>query len=139
MSNAQSAVKQGEVETGLRPDFGQGRYSPLMDEVYDDAQTIFQLSPQTSEKLAKAVARELGAILANQPVEVKLGKTNKDGKLTISEACKVKNVTMTYPIFALKALNYANEAGKNGFIRNSTSWVVSPSLTKYFTELDNAK
>lgn len=118
-----------------RPDFGNGRYSALMNEVYDDAQVIFKLDSAKSEKLAQAIARELGAIMAAQPAEIRLGKVNKDGKLTISEAAKVKNVTLTNSIYALKALHFAAEAGKNGFVWAETQWKVNAGLIRYFESL----
>ena len=135
MPETQIQSNTTQSQAPARPNFGEGRYSPLMEECYDDAMLIFKLDSLKAEKLAHAIAREIGDIMAHRPVEVKLGKVNKDGKLTIAEACKVKGVTMTYPIFALKALFYANEAGKNGFMRNFTDWKPVKSLVDYFEKL----
>lgn len=117
-----------EADEQLRPDFGNGRYSPLMSEAYDDAMTVFKLSSERAAKLARAIGADLGAFFANQPVEVKLGKMNKDGKLTIAEACKVKGITCTNAISALRALNYAADAGKHGFSHANTGWKVTAEL-----------
>lgn len=130
--NTNAPAKQGKAK---RPDFGNGRYSPLMDEVYDDSQTVYKLSPDKAEKLARKIATDLGAIMASQPVEVKLGKMNKDGKLTISEASKLKGFTVTLPIFALKGLHYAAEAGKNGFSFADTDWKPSNQMSEYLNSL----
>jgi hypothetical protein len=130
-----SNVTAQSVEVKVKPDFGNGRYSALMEEVFHDGQTVFNLSSEKSEKLAKAIATELGSIMASQRVDVKLGKANKDGKLTISEACKLKGFTITRPIGALRALHYAADAGKNGFSFANTKWQPVAWLTEYFTEL----
>lgn len=123
------------AQTIEKPDFGNGRYSALMQECYDDAQAIFKLEPSKAEKLARQIASDFGAIMAASPVEVKLGRINKDSKLTISEASKVKNVTLTNTLYALKALHFANESGKNGFLSRRTTWVLQPNLVKYLESL----
>jgi hypothetical protein len=105
-----------------KPDFGNGRYSALMEEVWHDSQSVFGIDSAKAEKLARQVSTDVGVIMASATVKVKLGKLNDDGKLTISEACKVKSVTMTDAVFALKALHYAGEAGKNGMSFGFTKW-----------------
>lgn len=130
-----SNVSAQTVESSDKPDFGNGRYSALMQECFDDARRIFKLANDKAEKLARQIASDFGAIMASAPVEVRLGKLNKDSKLTLSEASKVKNVTLTNTIYALKALHFANEAGKNGFISGRTTWVTSESLTRYLASL----
>ena len=122
-------------EKSAKPDFGNGRYSPLMEEVYHDSMTVFGLESAKAEKLAHNIANELGAIMSSRPVEVRLGKVNKDGKLTISEACKLKGFTMTNPIYALKALHYAGESGINGFSFANTKWSPSKGLNDYLSSL----
>lgn len=119
----------------VKPDFGNGRYSPLMEEVYNDAQVVFGITPVQAEKLARGIATELGAIMASAPVEVRLGKLSKDGKLTIAEASKLKGFTLTYNIAALRALHYAGDAGKHGFSFGATKWRTAGSLAKMLSEL----
>lgn len=129
MSTTQANATQQTV-TGV-VDFGNGRYSPLMAECFKDLQRIFKLDVVPAEKLARQIGTELGAIMANAPVDVKLGKTNKDNKMTISEAAKVKNLTQTWAILALRAINFANEANKNGVSVKDTDWQMSEGLKKY--------
>lgn len=112
--------------------FGNGRYSPLMSECFADLQAVFDLSEEQADKIARQIGSEIGALMANQSVTIKLGSVNKDGKLTIAEAAKIKNVTMTNTLFTLKALQFANEALKNGFNRKETKWVAIPRLQEYF-------
>jgi len=123
------------IESHVQPDFGTGRYSALMGEVYDDAQIIFKLTPEKAEKLARQVASDVGAIMASASVSIKLGKVNKDGKLTIAEAAKLKGVTLTNTLYALKALHFAAEAGMNGFNWKYTQWCPVQGLKDYFEKL----
>lgn len=116
-------------------DFGNGRYSALMAECYKDAKAIFKLDNKQAESLARKIASDVGAAMAHASIEVKVGKTNKDGKLTLSEASKIKNLAQTYPILALRAMRYANEAMQHGFNRASTQWQASSNLQEYLNEL----
>lgn len=125
-----------EVKTPVIGDFGCGRYTPLMDECFTDAQAIFKLSPEKADKLSRRIASDFGAAMAATPVTVKQIKAaNKDGKITLAEAAKVKGITLTNPLFALMAMQYANECGKHGFNRGNTSWKVSKPLVEYFESL----
>lgn len=124
-----------EQQSTVKPNFGNGRYSGLMEEVWHDAQTVFGLSSEQAAKLAQGIARDVGAAMAGASYSVKLSKIDKDGRLTISEAAKLKNVTITNNIMALKALQYAGEAGRNGFSFANTRWQVVKGLAEYFNTL----
>jgi len=125
-----------EAQVIAKPDFGEGRYSPLMEECWKDAQTIFGLESAKAEKLARNIANEFGAWMATKALslnDVKIGKTGKDGKITLGEAAmKVKGATLTHALLALKALKFANESMANGFVRNETQWMPNASLQDYF-------
>lgn len=115
--------------------FGNGRYSALMQECFQDLQKVFKLEESVAEKVSKVIGSEIGAIMANQHVTIKLGSVNKDGKLNIAEASKIKGVAITNTLMTLRALQYANEAIKNGFNRNETAWVPIPALADYFDSM----
>lgn len=121
-----------EQDTKEVSKFGNGRYSPLMEECFHDLQTVFKLSPEKAEYIAKAIGSEVGALMRNQPVTVKVSKANDDGKVTIAEAAKMKGITVTDTILVLRSLQWANEAVKNGFNRKETNWVPIPKLQEYF-------
>lgn len=120
----------------VEPKFGTGRYSPLMEEIYKDAQNIFKITPKHAEKLARQIASDIGAYMAKAPVEVTLRKSGKDGKLTIREASKLKGVTMTYALHVMMAINFANDAVAHGFNRNDTKWSLTESLAESLAEFD---
>lgn len=117
-------------------DFGSGRYSALMEETFRDSQVVFKLTPEKADKLSRQIASDYGSAIANTPVEVKRIKAaNKDGKITLAEAAKIKGVTLTNALFALIALQFAGEAGKHGFLFQSTGWKVNKALLDYFEKL----
>lgn len=122
-------------DANLEPDFGNGRYSHLMEQVYTQSQTVFKLPKDKAEKLARDISSEIGKVMANVKVDVKLGKVSKDGKLTISEAAKLKGFTTTNQVMALKALHYAAEAGKNGFSWGKTQWKPIQWVDEYLSSL----
>lgn len=125
------------VNKADKPDFGRGRYSALMEETFNDARTIFKLTSAQAEKLARQIATELGAIMASASVDVRLGKlpAKGDAKITISEASKIKGVTLTNTLMALKALHFAGEAGKNGFSFALTEWKPVQGLQEFLASL----
>lgn len=117
-------------------DFGMGRYSALMGECFRDAKIVFQLSEEKADKLARQIASDFGAALSSSPVGIgRIKSVNKDGKITLSEAAKIKGVTLTSALYALMGLQYAAEAGKFGFSFGNTQWKVAKHLTEYFEKL----
>lgn len=117
-------------------EFGNGRYSALMEECFKDSQTVFKLTPKQADKLARMIASDYGSAMANSPVDVKRIKAaNKDGKITLAEASKVKGVTLTNALYALTALQYCGEAGKHGFSFALTGWKPVKALQDYFESL----
>lgn len=124
-----------ETQKQVKPDFGNGRYSALAEECWKGAKAIFGLDSHSSEKLARMIATDFGAAMANQTVKVgKMSKVSKDGKVTLKEAVVAKGVTSTLPLSALKALQFATEAGKNGFLPLKTKWAVTQQLEEFFVE-----
>lgn len=135
----QTEQQQQNTPVVHEPDFGNGKYSALMWECYEDAQVVFGLSPIVADKLAQKIASDWGAYMASQKTgmdNIKFGKVNKDNKVTLSEAAiKVKGVSMTYPLQCLKTLCWAGEAGKNLMNFGHTKWVVGEKLEAYFKKL----
>ena len=137
MSTATATPEVKSTSAKIAIDFGNGRYSALMTEVFDDAQKVLQVDEKTAEKIARQVSSDLGAIMSGAVVKVKVGSINKDGKITLSEAAKLKNVTMTDSLLILKALSYAAEAGKNGFLYARTQWKANEDLTKAIARFES--
>lgn len=129
----QSTIQSEQKST--KPDFGSGRYSSLMEECWHDSQTVFKLTSEQAEKLARQIASDFGAAIRNAPVTVGVRATGKDNKLTLGEACKVKGVTGTNALHCLRALHYAAEAGKFGFSYANTGWKTVGTIAEYLANL----
>lgn len=124
--------------TDNTPDFGNGRYSPLMLECWKDAQIILGLESEPAERLSRMIGSEYGALASTASVtmsSVTFGKAGKDGKVTIKEAAsKIKGVQLTYPLAFLRAMNWANEAGTVGFNRAGTTFKLNDKYTEWLDE-----
>lgn len=124
-----------DTQKTSKPDFGNGRYSALAEECWKDGQIVFSLSSEEAEKLARMITTDFGAAMANQTVKVgKLKVSGKDRKMTLREAVIVKGVTSTLPLTCLSSLQFASEAGKNGFLYAKTKWAVTQQLEEFFVE-----
>lgn len=137
-ANIPATVTESKSKS-VKPDFGNGKHSPLMAECYHDAQTVFGLESPKAEKLARQIASDYGAAMSGASVKmksVKIGKANEDGKVTVSEAAsRVKGVTLTHALLALTALKYAGDAGNHGFSFGQTKWEPVKPLKDYFDSL----
>ena len=135
--NNTSTETQQNTQAQVKPDFGGGKYSALMAEVYKDAQLLFGLSAIQAEKLARQVASELGAFFATaNNAQVKIGSISKDGKFkSIKEASSIKNLPATKALTILKALQFSNDAFKNGVNRIATKWQLIEPLQEYVDDL----
>lgn len=124
----QSAQTQEKPAIG---DFGAGRYSPEMKVVFDNLQVLFGLTPEVSDRIARQYGSDIGAIMRDIPVEVRLKVTGKDmDKLNIRELSKVKGVIVTNTLLVRNSILWIDDAYKNGVSRKS-GWKFNPALQKY--------
>lgn len=111
-------------------DFGNGRYSPLMRESFKAAKTIFKFNEAQAEQLARQIGSDFGAAMRDTIASSKISKSlSKDGKVSLSEAAKCKT-TATDSLMAMRALQFASEAGKFGFSYGKTSWTATEEFQK---------
>ena len=98
------------------PNFGDGRYSRLAKTSFEQIQVVFpDVSVKDAEKIARQIASDFGAAIKHSVVDAKIGKSiNGDGKVSISEACKAKGVTVTNALRVMHTLNFVADAGKFG-------------------------
>jgi len=115
MSNAVVSETSNQTEPQVKtPDFGNGRYSSVMKEIYRDCKRELGLSSRKSEKVARTLGADLGRLNANP--ELKLGnKLGKDGTITVREVATMKGVTLTYALSIAKVLATLQELKKFGF------------------------
>lgn len=117
--------------------FGNGRYSPEMFRIFGELQSVFGVEPKKAEKIARQVGSDFGELMKNQSASIKVGSMNKDGKATIGESVeKLKGVTLTNPLSLVRALQWVNDAGKNGVSYGFTKWELIPVLKTYVAELE---
>lgn len=137
IENTQPAANVSIEVKETKPNFGNGRYSALMEQTWKDGQVVFKLPSDKAEKLARQVGSDFGAAIAGAVVDAKIGKSiTKDGKTTLAEAAKVKGVTMTNALFALRSLGFAAELGKYEFSwKLSTLVIVDGKLKEYLEQL----
>jgi hypothetical protein len=134
----ENTVTERNTTTAVEaPDFGNGKYSRLQQQVWEQAQIVFGIPADKAEKLARKIAQEWGAVMANQTVDIKVGRKDKDGKVSLSEASKIKGITVTNEIACLRALAFAQTAGEHHFLWSRTKWEVTSGLREYLNRLGN--
>jgi hypothetical protein len=128
--------EQQQVRLPAPPNFGEGRYSLAMKEVYQDGMRIFVLSSETAEKIARQFGSDFGAYMREAIVEAKIGKSmSRDGKLTLAETSKVKGCTATPAISIARAIDYCNNALKFGVSVKNTHWKLAQELADWVSSL----
>ena len=120
--------------------FGNGRYSPLMQSVFKNSQKVFGLNAKQAEKLARQCGSDFGAAMASCQANATIArKLGKDGGVTLKDAAKVKLNKITDALFVVRSLDFAAEAGEFGFLYSGNTkvakWEVTEYLTKYFASL----
>jgi len=133
---ATSTIEQVNTQPAKVGNFGNGRYSALMEECFYDAQRLFKLDERQADKLAHAIGRDFGAAMKDAKVDAKVGKsTSKDGKVTLAEAAKAKGLTITNPLRALQIMQYMNDAGKYSISSGDTQWKVVGEFGEWLSNL----
>jgi hypothetical protein len=122
--------------SSVRVEFGNGRYSAVMSELFTDIQRLFNITPEKAEKVARQFGSDFGAHMANQSVAIKFGKrVSDDGKLTLAESCKVKNVTATNAIMIARAADWINSCKEFAISKTDTQWALKAELAQWIEEL----
>lgn len=134
--SAQATVAPSVEQTTTnksRPDFGNGRYSPAMEEFYDDAIRIFNWPHIVAEKIARQFGADFGAAMKNAAVSVSVsGKVGKkwDGRFTLKEAAKEK-VVSTHSITLARIITHCNESYSFGVNIVASQYVLHKFLQDY--------
>jgi len=129
-----ATVKQPEVKR--IDDFGAGRYSMFMGQVYQGCVSLFDLSEKVSAKIARDAGSDIGAALKHSSdAKIALGKVSKAGTVTVKDAVAVKGVYVTNPIMVARSIQWIDEAGKNGVSYGLTEWKLIPTLAAYVSDI----
>lgn len=109
----QAVVKIHKIHIG---NFGNGRYSPAMEEIYKDTQRLFGFTPIQSHVTAAQVGRDAGQ-LANQRVTLAYGKASgKDSKMGLKEVTKAVKVNSTWALAIAYIASELDSLRKQGLI-----------------------
>jgi hypothetical protein len=120
--------------------FGNGRYSALMSECFTDAQRLLGIEESQADKLARQIGSDFGAMMRDAKVDAKVSKSvSKDGKVTLSEAAKVKGVTTTNALTALRVMQFQNEAAKYHISPGNTEWALVGEFKEYLDSSVNRR
>lgn len=122
-------------QTATRPSFGNGRYSGEMERIYDELQKVFKLDATKAEKIARQAGADAGMVFQSVSATIRIGRASKDGKATIADASKAKGITLTNALNMVRALQWIDDAGKNGVSYGFTTWKLVEPLQKYIDDL----
>ncbi len=98
-----------ETPTTKLGQFGNGRYSAAMGELFKDSQRYLGITETQADRLAKSFGAEYGRVMQNSEAKVKLGKVNKNGAITLGESVKGVKTVMTHAIAIAKIVATINE------------------------------
>lgn len=118
-----------------KPNFGNGPLSRETERYYNAGMELFKMTSAQAEKFARQAASDVGAAIRNSNIAIKLGKTNDDGKGTISQACKTKGVHYTDAMNIVRAIDWVADAGKNNVSYGHTGWKLVPTLQAWVDKL----
>ena len=117
-------------------DFGSGRYSTFMGQVFEGCRSLFDLSNTVSAKIARDAGSDIGSAMKHaSDAKISLGKVSKSGTITVKDAANVKGVFVTNPIMIARSIQWIDEAGKNGISYGNTEWKLIPTLQVYVDDL----
>ena len=82
-------------------DFGDGRYSNAMRELFSDSKSLLKITDKQAEKLASSFGAELGKF--NVGAKITYGRYSaKSNQITLKESATFKGLTVTFAISLAK-------------------------------------
>ena len=129
-----------QIETSTVPAIGNfgngGKFSDFMASMFKQTQSLFGLSPEVADKIARNCASDLGKAMKNGQCKIKLGGNMETGKVSIKAAYEaIRAVSVTRNLSVMYAVQYAGDATKNGVNYQETDWKLIPSLVEYVKEI----
>lgn len=130
------ATKTQSTTVLKSPDFGKGRFQHEMNRLYESSQILFGFTPEMAEKFARQAASDAGAILANASASIRISAPSVKAKTaTISDASKLKGVTLTNALNVCRAIQWIDDAGRNNVSFGFTKWKLASQLDDYVKSL----
>ena len=98
--------------------FGNGRYSPAMAELYHDSQRLLGFTPEQAHVTACRLGIDAGQLNSSK-VTLSYGKsTDKEGRRTLKEITKGVKLVNTWAMSVGAVCSQLDDARKNGLIVN---------------------
>lgn len=104
--------------------FGNGRYSPAMEEVYKDTIRLLGFSEAQAHVVAAQVGRDAGQLNNQKVKSVSIGKSvSKDGKIGLKEVVDSMKVTCTWALSIASICSQLDATRKMGLVVNDVTVV----------------
>lgn len=114
--------------------FGNGRYSPAMAEVYKDTQRLLSFTEGQAHAVAAQVGRDAGQ-LGNQNVKLAFGSiSGKDKKIGLKEITSSLKVTCTPALSIARICTELDATRKIGLIVPDSGFSIAPLLQDWVDE-----
>lgn len=114
MSTTQDTVTTPTPAKVIIGNFGNGRFSPAMGELFKDAQRLLSFSAEQAHVTAVRLGVDAGQLSAGK-VEIKYGKSiSKDGKRTLKEVTQGIKVTNSWALSIGSVCAQLDDARKSG-------------------------
>lgn len=131
-----TTIQTEQQEAEVKVSFGDGRFSPAMEEMYKDMISLLGIEPKKAEKIARQFGSDFGAAMRNAPATAKVGKVDAKGRVTLADAGKLKGVIVTKPMSIKHALQWIDECDKHEISLGHTKWKLNSVLTEYVDEME---
>lgn len=113
MSNATTEVKSTKIELG---NFGNGRFSPAMKELYDDSQRLLSFTKEQAHAVARQIGVDAGNLLKGS-VTLKYGSSvSKTGTMTLKEVTESLKMNATPAMNVGSVCSQLDKARKVGLV-----------------------
>lgn len=131
-TTTQKSVTPGQSIPIDYSDFGHGRFSPAMKELYQDAIRLLGFTEKQAHVTAKQFGVDCGQLTKGQ-VTVKFGESvSKDGKRTLKEITEGIKVSNTWAMSIGTVCAQLDKTRKNGLVVNDVT--MTPAIMSQVDE-----
>ena len=121
--------KSSEVSKITLGDFGNGRFSQAMSELFHDSQRLLSFTEEQAHVTARQLGVDAGPLL-KQSVSLKYGKSvSKDGKMSLKEVTESGKLNATWSMHVGSVCAQLDAARKVGLVINDCT--MSPNIMAF--------
>lgn len=134
-SNEVNAPATPEADTRkeiILGDFGNGRYSPVMEELFSDVQRLLGFSPEQAHATALRIGIDAGQLQSLKVEKLKFGaKVSKDGRRTLKEVTQAGKFLNSWAMSIGAICSQLDETRKQGLV------LVEATVSEHLLEFVN--